>query len=184
MQTISLTQGYVALVDDEDYAALMQYKWFALVQHRAYGRKVIYAKRTAPNYVKPRVISMQKQLLQPEAGLIVDHINGDGLDNRRNNLRIATPQQNTYNRAKSEGHKGKPCLSIYKGVTKKKDTATTWKSTNGEYTVIEVGKWIAGFTKEGKRHYGGSFDNEIDAAKAADKLAIALYGEFAKLNFP
>jgi hypothetical protein len=97
------------------------------------------------------------------AGSIVDHKYGDGLDNRKINLRIATEAQNRYNRRKTS----KRTSSKYKGVYYKK----------------QCSKYCAVIGCNGKKTFLGHFDNEIDAAKAYDEAAKKLFGEFARLNF-
>lgn len=95
-------------------------------------------------------------------GYIVDHINGNKLDNRRENLRLATYSENNANRKSRNGS------SIYKGVSFD-------KSRN---------KWISSIQVNGKTQHIGRFDDEIECAKAYDKKCYEIYGEYAKLNFP
>lgn len=98
--------------------------------------------------------------MQCQKGFQVDHINHDKLDNRKSNLRIVTQQQNLMNRKVFKNNK-----TGFKGV-----------SVYGE-------KYRASIRKNGKREYLGFFKNPIDAAKAYDKRAIELFGEYAVLNF-
>src|ERR1700745_3514525 len=102
MQEIPLTQGKVALVDDEDYELVAQYKWHA---HVTWDKKW-YAKTHSGK------LTMHKFLLNPPSDMEVDHVNGDGLDNRRQNLRICNSTQNKGNMRKQDGRS-----SIYKGVS-------------------------------------------------------------------
>jgi len=95
--------------------------------------------------------------------LVVDHINGNGLDNRKANLRLATRRQNQFNRRQ----RCDAVLSKYKGVTFRKKT----------------NKWLVRIGYCGRRINLGLFDNETDAAKAYDEAAKELFGEFAALNF-
>ncbi len=150
---ILLNNGRFAIVDAADYDKLMQYKWRILsppeyAVHQVTGRKFIY---------------MHNEIMQPPAGLIVDHKDHCGLNNTRENLRIATWAQNSYNKRKKEG-----CTSKYKGVH--------WDK--------EKGKYRASIRANGKQIHLGYFDNEEDAARAYDKAAKELHGEFAVLNFP
>ncbi len=102
--------------------------------------------------------------MNPPKGMVVDHINCDGLDNRRANLRLATRQQNKCNtRPSSTG-----ATSKYKGVFWGKDRK----------------KWRSRVTFKGKMVDLGSFDSEIEAAKARDAVAKKYHGQFAWLNFP
>ena len=110
---------------------------------------------------------MHQEILKVPKGMVVDHINNDGMDNRSANLRAATKAQNSRNRKKflkSDGSK----QSKYKGVSWHKKTH----------------KWEASITFERKSIYLGIFKNEIDAAKAYDEAAKKYHGQFACLNFP
>jgi len=94
MREIPLTQGKVALVDDEDYAELMKYKWYA--HKRPNG--CWYAVRKVPRKGGgQKMIYMHRALMAGDSPLEVDHINGDGLDNRRANLRLTTTSGNQRN---------------------------------------------------------------------------------------
>ncbi len=107
---------------------------------------------------------MHQEIIQVPKGMVVDHINHDGMDNRDANLRAATRAQNMRNRRKIS----KSSSSKYKGVTWKKDRS----------------KWEASITFERKYIFLGHFENEIDAARAYDEAAKKYHGEFACLNFP
>jgi hypothetical protein len=108
---------------------------------------------------------MHREVIRLPGHLVVDHINHNGLDNRKANLRPATRAQNNYNRL---AIKRKGATSKYKGVAWKKDK----------------NKWRARLHFNGKLMFLGYFDNQIDAAKAYDKAAKECYGPFACLNFP
>lgn len=87
---IPLTQGKVAIVDDEDYAALSQYKWQVTKRrHTCYARRAIGG---------GKYLYMHTAILGKKEGFMADHINGNGLDNRRDNLRLVTQRQNSQNR--------------------------------------------------------------------------------------
>ena len=150
---IGLTKGYFATVDAADYEALSQYKWTALVT----GSKV-YAIRAE----KGKTILMHREIMNAPDDRVVDHIDGNGTNNRRANLRVCTRAQNLYN------SKPRPSRSQYKGVRYDKRKQ----------------KWVAEITHRGKKHYLGSFNEEIQAAKAYDPQARQLFGPFAHLNFP
>lgn len=149
---IKLTQGKYAIVSLEDYEKLNLNKWRLKISGSA-----LYAVRIE----KGKTIYMHNQIMQPPQGFVVDHKNHNGLDNSRQNLQLATPSQNNYNRRKKTGAGSK-----YKGVCRRKDT----------------GKWQARIGFEGKRIFLGDFDNEIDAAKAYDQAAKNYFGEFALRN--
>lgn len=111
MKEILLTQGYVALVDDEDYEFIAQWRWYY-----AQG----YAKSIDRIEGKQRL--MHRVLTSAPTGTDVDHANMDRLDNRRSNLRVCTRSQNLGNRSKTKGN-----TSGYKGVVKETN-ANTWKA--------------------------------------------------------
>jgi hypothetical protein len=152
---IKLTQGKFAIVDQEDFEKLNAHKW--------------YAKRCGRNFYAHRkngagaTASMHRQIMKPPTGYCVDHKNGDGLNNTRNNLRIVTIAENNYNKRKSLNVRS----SKYKGVSIDKRT-NKWRA-------IIYYKYI-------KIHLG-CFDNEEEAARAYDEAARELYGEYAMLNF-
>jgi hypothetical protein len=103
----------------------------------------------------------------PPRGLVVDHRNGDGLDNRRSNLRFSTRAGNARNRRHHRSWRGRECASRFKGIT--------WDK--------EARKWCAAIYVDGKRKNLGRFHSEMEAAKAYDRAALAEFGEFARLNF-
>lgn len=138
--------GGTMLLDDAD-APLV-------VCHRIWQTPKGYAMLWAAG----RNIMVHRLLLGEPAGAI-DHVNGDKLDNRRANLRLATPAQNSFNvRARKNA-------SGFKGVT---------KNTQG---------WIARIQYDGRQRNLGTYATPEDAAKAYDRAAAVLFGEFAKLNF-
>lgn len=153
MRTIDLTQGKYALVDDENYDWLMQWKWSVDMGG------VRYAKRMQCNGKK---IYMHRLIMGTNKGDEVDHIDNNGLNNTRDNLRFCTHKQNTYN-AKSKGG-----VSKYKGVVFDKRDNT----------------WNAHITVDGKYIYLGKTKKEKLAAQMYDYGAREYFGEFAKLNFP
>ena len=152
MKEIKLTQGYVALVDDEDYDRVNQFKWcynhgYATRNIRKEdGKRTLQALHTFKN--------------QPPEGMRTDHINKDTLDNRKENLRSCTRAEN----ARNSEYTGK--TSQYKGVHFHK----RWKH------------WVARIRVDGKQLFLGSFKDEIEAAKSYNKAAIKYHGEFAGLN--
>ncbi len=157
---IALTQGKYAIVDPDDYYRLNQYKWSA----SRVGRK-FYAVRTGParNGKRGKSYRMHREVANIPEGLECDHINANSLDNRKANLRPATRRQNCWNSSKRRPKS----LSKYKGVSFSK-RGRPWKAM-----LTVNGKWI----------YLGSFNSEIQAAKAYDKAAKRHFGEFANPNF-
>ncbi len=159
MGEIALTQGYVALVDDEDFEELNQYSW-----HISQNKHLIYAIRNHPVYPNYRItVKMHRQVIRAQNGEIVDHINGNGLDNRKENLRIVTGSQNCANKRAWVGRTSK-----YKGVS--------WHKQHS--------KWYVSIYANKKHVFLGLYDDEIKAAKAYDRKALEIFGEFAKTNFP
>ncbi len=156
---IPLTQGQVALVDDEDFERLNQHKWCACKGHNTFYA----ARNTPPQNGKRRKVYMHRDILGLPEGVQTDHRYGRGLDNRRANLRPATNQQNHFNLCSQSKNK----TSKYKGVSWHKGTQ----------------KWRAQIQYNGKVIYLGLFDNEIEAAKAYDCKAREMFGQFALLNF-
>lgn len=156
---IPLTQGQVAIVDDQDFEFLSQWKWHACKRMVA-GQPTFYAKRTGPR-PEMRATYMHRVIANVGEGLEVDHVNGNRLDNRRSNLRPATSTDNKRNCA-SYGS------SPFKGVSFHK----------------QRGKWQVKIKAEGRVHWIGLFVHEADAARAYDAAAIQFFGEFARLNFP
>jgi hypothetical protein len=150
---IALTKGKFAIVDAADYEQVNAYKWCATGS----GRRVYACCHRNGGH-----LSMHRFLMNPPSWLVVDHIDGNGLNNRRSNLRICTQQQNVHN----SRPKGKS--SQYKGVCRDKSKNT----------------WVVWVRHNGRNHYIGRFRDEIDAARAYDRKAYELFGEFAWLNFP
>ncbi len=157
-KAIQLTKGQFAIVDEEDYEYLNKWKWQF---NSTYALK--HEKRI-PNKIRPTTF-MHKLIVSAPKGQIVDHINGNPLDNRKCNLRFAEPYQSSANTKLRVNKKS----SKYYGV---------YVHQNIIYSTIKVqGKE----TKIGRWPY--SPENEIIAAKEYDKMAQKLRGEFAKLNF-
>lgn len=156
-RTIPLTQGKVAIVDEADYEYLNQWRWYA-----AKGSSTYYARRGIWENDKTRDIRMHCVILNPPPSLEPDHINGDGLDNRRCNLRICTRSQNSMNRRKHPN-----CSSKYKGVSWYKRDCK-WES------------YI--YTDDRQKKHLGYFNDEEEAAAAYNTEARERFGEFAKPN--
>jgi len=154
MKEIKLTRGKVTIVDNEDFDYLNQFKWKAQkATHSWYANRVEYING------KQRILYMHRVIICANKGQIVDHIDMEGLNNQKHNLRICSVSQNAMNR--------KPLLlksSKYLGVCRYKN------------------KWRAGLKHEGKQHHLGDYDSEIDAAIAYNSGAKRIHGDFARLN--
>ena len=149
MKTIPLTRGLSALVDDADYAKVASFRWQAH-RSRSSGSELWYASN-------PTLGLMHRFLLGAADGVEVDHRNQNSLDNRRENIRVATRAQQMANRR---------CYNStgFKGIQEHKTGFAAY-----------IGA---------KRRYLGFFPTAELAARAYDRAAIELYGEFACLNFP
>lgn len=155
MKRISLTQGQYALVDDADYEWLMQWKW--RVQKTTATNW--YAIRTMGN----KQILMHRLILGISNDRQTDHINHNGLDNRRSNIRLCTCQQNQFNQRRQQ----RETTSEYKGVG--------WCK--------RAKKWKSRIKRNSREIHLGYYDSEIAAAKVYDAKAVELFGEFANTNF-
>lgn len=154
MKKIPLTQGKVTLVDDWEYENLNKYKWCVRKCQNA-----SYAMRRSAR--KNKTIYMHHLILPLTSNLEVDHIDKDGLNNQRHNLRLCTRQQNMMNKKSSTG-----CYSKFKGVT--------WYRRQH--------KWVTRITIDRRRVSLGYFDSEKEAALAYNAAAIQYFGGFAQLN--
>ena len=157
MKKIPLTMGKHALVDDEDYEELMKHEWRCATRCYAVRWVYIEGKRT--------LIWMHRVIL----GLVkgdskeTDHIDGDGLNNQRHNLRAGTHKQNGHNLRPRK----KQGTSRYKGVC--------WHKI--------YKRWLASIGVNNKKINLGYFDDEKEAALAYDEAARKYHGEFARCNF-
>lgn len=151
MKQITLTNNKIAIVDDKDYGLVSKYKWTY--------RKPGYAHKHIPK-TKSDSISLHRFILNPPKNKEVDHINGNGLDNRRSNLRICSRLENCKNKGFSKNNK-----SGFKGVH--------WNKT--------LKYWVTQVTANGKVFTKYSHTKEV-AARKYNELAKKYHGEFALLN--
>lgn len=161
MKKIPLTQGYFAEVSDDWYEYLVQWKWRL---KSGSNNNVLYA--VTGDCVKEKgqkVVLMHRLIMNCPENMNVDHIDGDGLNNQKSNLRICNTSQNTANQKKR-----KNTTSLFKGVCwHKRDNVWRAKLVKNNLKVLDKG-----------------FRDEVEAAKAYDNAALEHFGEFAVLNFP
>lgn len=156
---IPLTKGKFAIIDTQDLLIVGQFSWRA--NEHSPGRW--YARRSFRHDGRQSSEQMHRRIVGPPVGLWVDHINGDGLDNRRSNLRLCTRQQNTANQAvTTTGASG------FRGVRRFRNTT----------------KWQAQIKVNQRSLHLGQFNTPEEAAHAYDAAAWRAFGPFATLNFP
>ena len=148
MNHIPLAHNRTVLIDEEDYERLSARRW-------------CMSGRYAASRIDGRLIYMHRFLMNASAGMAVDHINGNRLDNRKANLRFATQRQNTRNQTPRN-------QAGYKGVYFRKDT----------------GKWQAKIMVDYKSINLGCFGTPEEGARVYDAAARLHFGEFARTNFP
>jgi hypothetical protein len=160
MKEILLSQGKVALVDDEDFKYLNQWKWHTSTKNNI----TYYAKRTVSN----RTYHLHRVILGiTDPKIFVDHKDHNGLNNQRSNLRICTNTENMRNRSSA-----KNSASKYLGVSIKRR-----KNKNSTYI-----RWRACISANGNKRHIGQFETQEEAALAYNKEAIKYHGEFANVN--
>lgn len=157
---IPLTRNQVTLVSTHRYEELSKFNWCAT--HRGTGKGFIAVRRIGTRK-EGRVLPMHEVICPCPEGMEPDHINGNALDNRDENLRPSTHHQNTMNKPIQPNN-----TSGFKGVSYRKDRR----------------KWGAYIKFNGKMIHLGRFIDREDAARAYDRKAIELFGDFARTNFP
>jgi hypothetical protein len=158
MGEIPLTQGKVTLVDDSDFEWLSRHKCYAMHCH-AYKKDYWYAGA----YIHGKQVFIHRLIAGTAKDMVTDHKNGDGLDNRRENLRTCTIAENTHNQNRQTMNKSSEFKGVYWYKPRK-----IWRA------IIKIGM---------KRLYLGHYKVEEDAARAYDRAAVKYHGEFANLNF-
>lgn len=158
MKKIPLSQGKYALVDDADFEELNKYNWFA---HKK-SRGIFYVERNYRRIEgKQTTIKMHREIMQPLEGMVIDHIDGDGLNNQRSNLRICTGTENKQNQRKyknnTSGFKG---VSFYRGSR----------------------KWGANIGAGGERVFLGLLTSKLKAYEAYCEACIKYHGAFSRLK--
>jgi hypothetical protein len=158
MKKISLTQGKFALVDDENYVDLMQFKWHAVRAGNTFyaERSIRIGKRTMVELMHRRILK-----LKPGDGKYTDHIDHTGCNNQKTNIRICSSKENNQNRSERSDN-----TSGYKGVS--------WYKRDK--------KWRAAIRINSKLKHLGLFESKIDAVQAYNNAAVEHFGKFANLN--
>lgn len=157
MKTITLTKGYQAIIDDEDFERVSQIKWYAQVT-----RKYVYGAHRWSKSKGGKLLYLHRFILRLESNDFIDHINHNTLDCRKENLRVCNNRQNQWNGITPKKRSAK--FSKYRGVT------------------FEGGKWRVRIRVGKIKKSLGSFDSEIAAAQAYNAEAKIVHGEFANLN--
>lgn len=164
MKEIVLSQGKIAIVDDEDFGFLNRFTW--CVRHCVDRDYAVTAKNFDGKY---HATFLHRMIMNAPSHMVVDHVNGNPLDNRKENLRICSQLENSRNRQANKGQK-------YKGVALINIKGVKRPKTNRRF--------FASIFYQGKSVRIGYFETENEAAKAYDEKARKLFGEFANLNFP
>lgn len=153
--TGSRGRGLFVRIDLCHFEQLSRYCWF-LATKRGYVARHGRAD-------EPKLVYIHREIMNFPLGMDVDHVNGDHLDNRTENLRVASRSENNAN-----AHKPRERLSLFRGVT--------WSKVKS--------RWVAQIDWQGRHYVAGYFLSEKEAARARDGAAIALHGEFAYRNLP
>ena len=171
MAQFKTVNGITVTIDDEDLSLVSEYRWYAYVLDGRPNRTIKKRYVTSHIYLgcvngkgRSRTMYLHRMLLNAEPGVTVDHINGNTLDNRRSNLRIASRSQQNMNRGVPSNN-----TSGFKGVS--------WYK--------RYQRWAAFIhLPDRKQRHLGYFDTAEEAARRYDAEAMIIFGEFANLNFP
>jgi len=176
MKEIALTQGKIAFVDDEDFDRINAHKWCAFRDSKngmfRATRGVYLSKGKGKNF------SMHREVLgTTDPKIHVDHIDGNPLNNTKENLRESTPSENLRNRTRKNAANSSGFRGVHHANSYVRTSTRSWSKPSR--------KWVAQISINGKRTAIGRFSTAEEAARAFDKAARELYGEFCgRLNFP
>jgi hypothetical protein len=145
--------GYHISVDDADYEHAKRFTWYVNDGYATTNMRI---------NGKIRTVRLHRWLMDAPKDVVVDHIDGDPLNNQRSNLRLVSHLENSFNRGKTS----KATHSRYKGVSRDRK------------------RWCAYINRDGRREWLGNFATEEAAAQAYDQAARRLHGDMARLNFP
>ena len=159
MKEILLNKGYKALIDDEDFNQVNKFKWSIAIRKRNF-----YAQRSYIKNGKPSIMLLHRYILNPCNNIQIDHIDHNGLNCQRSNLRLATNAQNSYNQRKRNSLYS---YSKFKGVS--------WNK--------RAHKWISQIQFMGKNKYLGLFNDEILAWHAYNEAAERYFGNFSYFDY-
>lgn len=158
MKIIPLTKGYESLIDDEDFEKVSKFKWHIFITR---GKHNVYAVFTDHSKSGDKTIRMHRMILNAKKNDQVDHIDGNGLNNQKFNLRICTNSQNQANKSFNKNNS-----TGFKGVTYRENED----------------RYIAQITYNRKNYYLGIYKSPISAARAYNRAAKKYFKEFSKLN--
>ena len=156
---IPLTKGKSAIVDEEDFVRVNQFKWY----HNNTRKTKEYARGQLPRAYRKKIIYMHRFIMNPPEGMIIHHINGNGLDNRKSNLYVCSYREHEFVENKHKKHK----KSRFRGVSFDK----------------RYGKYRARIRSKENVLFLGYFDNEADAAREYDKKLKSFGFRHAVYNF-
>jgi hypothetical protein len=162
MKTIELTRGKFTIVDDEDYDRLIKHSWAWIPPTGSRSGRGYAVRKGNKRRGEPRTIQMHREILNPSANVAVDHVNLNSLDNRKANLRVATVQQNGFNRHKPI----MKCTSRYKGVLQRQNDT----------------RWVARIKFNGRHVELGKYEKEEIAASAYNLASRIFFGRYRHEN--